>query len=120
MAGVTVTDKDPISWDKVEAEVTRATKRLPKTRFVNVKDIAREIMNNPDKDPITTDTSQWHPHTRVTDRAIRMRVFVAVKNMRWVAWNGGKARATGRVFLVPWVPEDPVVVRIREGRARKQ
>ena len=120
MAGVTVTDKDPIPWKKVEKEVTLATKRLTKTRFVNVKDIAREIMNNPSKYPEITQVSKWHPHARVTDRAIRMRVIVAVKNMKWVAWNGGKARATGRVFLVPWVPEDPVVVRIREGRARKQ
>ena len=114
-----MTDKPPIPWNKVEKEIVKATKRLPKTRFVNVKDIAREIINNPRRYPTTTEASKWHPANRVTDRTIRMRVIVAVKNMQWVAWNGGKTRATRRVFLGPWVPEDPVIVRIREGRAVK-
>ena len=119
VVGFTVTDKEPIPWSIVEKEIVKATRRLPCTRFVNVKDIAREIMGNPGKYPATTGASKWHPGNRVTDRTIRMQVIVALKNMQWVAWNGGKARATGRVFLVPWVPEDPVIVRIREGRAVK-
>lgn len=107
---------EPLPWDKICPEVIDAAKAIGSPRFINIADIANHIQDNPGSYPFILDPSEWHPHEPVTPRALIVRINDAINRMGWKPWNNGKAKSTGRIFILPWVPEDPAVVAARESQ----
>jgi hypothetical protein len=109
-----VTDKEPIPWITIQREVVRAIRLYNEgSRFVNCRRMAIAIQQATDKN------SKAYPHFQhVTPKTAQLRVTTSLKKLGWTRWN---RKASGRpaVYLVPWVSEDPVIVRIQEGRAVK-
>jgi hypothetical protein len=105
---------EPLPWDMICPEVEAAARAMGSPRFINVMDIADHIQNNPGSYPSILGVSEWHPEDPVTPRALIVRINDAISRMEWKPWNYGKAKSSGRIFLPPWVPEDPAVVAARE------
>ena len=111
---------EPLEWPLIQMEVIRAVILITDKRFVNSKDILSHIDNNRMSYPWITGTNKYHPDQITTPRTISSRINTAIKKMAWCQWNTNGCGRTGSIYKVPWVPEDPVIVSIREGRAMSQ
>jgi hypothetical protein len=95
--------------------VEAAARAIGSPRFLRIKEIVDHIERNASSYPFLTMQSEWHPVDTITTRAITCRVNNAIAEMKWQPWNNGRGQGTGRIFLLPWVGEDPAVTAARGG-----
>jgi hypothetical protein len=106
-----------IPWDLVNQEVEEAVRRIHKSRFINVRQIVDHMQGNEADYPQIHEQNQWKP--RITNRRILLaRVNISIKKLGWPTWNDGNSPVSGRTFIIPWVPEDPYIVRAKEAAAK--
>jgi len=101
--------KEALNWPRVESQVTNAVKGFTEKRFVNVRRLCEYVDREPEKYPDITGT---------TFRSQQERITQAMYNMGWQNYNS-KGSRIGRVFIVPWIPEDPLITAARNRLPRK-
>lgn len=107
----------PLDWEKIQEEVIAAAKELTESQFINARRLAEHMALNRGTYPVINGVSEWHPEAEVTDRTIMVRVQEAISNMKWKKWSAKTGKTRGKIFILPWASEDPIVAEVRKAEA---
>jgi hypothetical protein len=91
------------NWLLAEYQVTIIAKKL-KRRILPLKQIVIEIQKNPE---------EYSQLQGPSNRAIYRRINPAIKSLGWIPWNKKRGTTCGKIFIVPWIPEDPITTKAR-------
>lgn len=108
--------KGPLPWKLIQRQVIAGIREMNPGRFVNTHRIADFIQRYPGKYPYLVD---------IPRRSTLQRIAKVMKMAGWKSYtNQSKSRRNGKIFIVPWIPEDDIIQQAREEvmpkRSRKQ
>ena len=105
-----MTNNPPLNWAELLQQLTEATNRYCTKRYLNVHCLCEFIDKDPGRYPLLA--------AGITFRQQQQRIVDGLKRMGWTQYKS-RCRRHGRVFVVPWIPEDEILVSAKQEMVRK-